>query len=252
MPQKKTAVPETSRAVPKSIYFRTNLLTGKDEQFARYSRIYNDKGLHFVKAFKVLYLEYALHTPSLLTAAQLNLFNLQLVLGEEGMAYSIRGVAKFFKRRWQAIINDLDHLENVELLHRIKCADMNGCPIDNVCRTPYAGEKDYNSPLPKLASQRERLLEQAARNPAKLRRERDEELTYTYKWKEAMERVGTKATRDQLDEIVVDIIAHYRGKELTRQAFHTELDRALIRHGIVKTKDVVATAADMKARYNLE
>lgn len=251
MPEKRNP-PQPSRAVPSSIYFRKNLLTGDNEQFARYSRIYNDKGLHFVKAFKVLYFEYSLYTPSLLTYHQLNLFNLHLALGEEGTAYSIRGLAKYFKRRWQYVIADLDHLENIELIHRIKCADMNGSPIDNVCRNPYAGEKDHNSPLPKLASQRARLLEQAERNPAKQRREKGEELTYTYKWKEAMERVGTKATRDKLDEIVVDIIAHYRGKELTRPTFHTELDRALIRHGIVKTKDIVATAADMKARYNLE
>lgn len=238
------------------------------EQKARYSKVYKPAGLRFTRNFHVVTLSYWIKY-RLINGNDVNLYNLLHVLADKDMAFTIRGLAYHLEKHHTLIRKSLDRLENVNLIHTLKLADVQGQPNYYVICTPLFESPDSltgsvrddlqkaGEPMPTifLITKLEEFSKRLKLNITKDRR--DNPANYPNEdqrkkwWKELLrEFAGDWKQAISFDNAVADIVSQY-GSNQPLDAFERVLKAKLDKEGLKLTPRWKKVAHEQRAFYDL-
>lgn len=208
-----------------------------DTYKARYSHVWKPAGLHFVRAFEVVYSSYWLES-DLFDHDTVSLYNVLNYFAESDLLFTQRGLAHALKRSPTTIRGQLDALENCELIHTLSLSDMHGHPNYYVMCTPLFRDRDAltekvkkrireaGDELPKtfFVEHVERYRAAVDENLAKQRREDPDKFPdleeRTHRWNEVIKAFGQDvAEAVEFDRIVCDVAMRFTGRQVKLETF---------------------------------
>jgi hypothetical protein len=222
----------------------------KEKYLSRFSFVWNEAGLNrFEKSFSVLrrcYREPWSERPPLMNHLHHIVWLDLCGYAWDGVLFTKASLSEKYAMHYDTLTEIIDHLEDINLLHRVRLADVQGRPIQHVMMTPLTEDK-YN------AGSCVRLYEQ--KGTARKRRKLLGHNNYPERVIEVnglLRACGDGETAQRLEDIVADIVYKSRPKILNRESFFAQFNKAAMANKIPLNERLHALAWQRKELYSNE
>ncbi len=233
---------------------------------SRFSRVFAPAGHDFIKAWKVVYSSYFLKH-GLLTYDDVNLYNLLTYFAETNRSFIVRALCRMTGRTDKTIIASLDRLENCFLIHRLCITDLHGQPYWIVLQTPMFEDKDAltesvknrlrkaGEPMPtrflfdQLDTIRKRIEKNTARDSIKNPHKYPDADDRRVQWRALTKQFGDLESAMMFDDLVADVTAQFRNREMSLDTFDQLVAHALKLRGQKYTTKLRELAHQQRAFY---